>query len=98
MPAEEERRVGTQLELKLADYEVRGASIAHGVEGSSFACTIGPVSDETMAALDRAAESHGTICLLFPRPLLLNLVTVERKEPRRVRISGRIFDPLTASE
>ena len=70
MPAEEERRVGTQLELKLADYEVRGASIAHGVQGSSFACTIGPVSDETMAALDRAAESRGTICLLFPRPLV----------------------------
>jgi hypothetical protein len=92
MPAKEERHIGTQLELKLADYEVGGASLNHGLEGSSFACTIGPVSDETMAALDRAAESHGTICLLLPQPLLLELVTLERREPKRVRIVGRIFD------
>jgi hypothetical protein len=90
--AENEHHFGTQLELKLADYEVRGASMGHGIEGSSFACTIGPVSDETMAALDRAAESRATICLLFPQPLLLELVTLERREPQRVRIVGRIFD------
>jgi hypothetical protein len=90
MPATEERNVGTQLELTLADYEVRGASMGHGIQGSSFACTIGPVSDETMAALDRAAVRHETICLLFPQPLLLELVTLERREPQRVRIAGRI--------
>jgi hypothetical protein len=98
MPVKEERHIGSQLELKLADYEVRGASMAHGVDGSSFACTIGPVSDETMAALDRAAESHGTICLLFPQPLLVELVALERREPQRVRIVGRIFDAVKASE
>jgi hypothetical protein len=90
MPATEERQVGTQLELTLADYEVRGASMGHGVEGCSFACTIGPVSDETMAALDRAAGRHDTIRLLFPQPMLLELVTLERREPQRVRIAGRI--------
>ena len=90
MPATEERHVGTQLELTLADYEVRGASMGHGVAGSTFACTIGPVSGETMAALDRAAESRATIRLLFPQPLLLELVTLERREPQRVRIVGRI--------
>lgn len=98
MPAKEERHGGTQLELKLTDYEVRGASVGHGVEGSSFACTIGPVSEETMAALDRAVAGHGTICLLFPQPLLLELVTLERKEPQRVRIVGRISDAATALE
>ena len=98
MPAEEKRHIGAQLELKLADYEIRGASVGHGVDGTSFACTIGPVSDETMAALDRAAESHGKVCLLFPQPLLLELVTLERKEPQRVRIVGRICDAVNAAE
>jgi hypothetical protein len=98
MPARKERHVGTQLELKLADYEVRGASMGHGLEGCSFACTIGPVSDETMAALDRAAEGHGTICLLLPEPLLLELITLERRAPQRVRIVGHIFDAAKASK
>ena len=98
MPATENNNAGAQLQLRLADYEVRGASMGHGVQGPSFACTIGPLSDETMAALDRAAERHGTICLLFPQPLLLELVTLERKEPQRVRIVGRIFKAVKASE
>jgi hypothetical protein len=98
MPAEEERTVGNQLELSLADYEVRGASMGHGVGGYSFGCTIGPVSDETMAALDRAATSHGTICLLFPQPLLLDLITLERKEPQRVRIVGHISKGIKVSD
>ena len=90
MPLKEQRHTGIQLELNLADYEVRGASMGHGVDGSRFACNIGPVSDEAMAALDRVAESHGTICLLLPEPLMLDLVIVERKDPKRVRIIGRI--------
>jgi hypothetical protein len=90
MPRKEKRDTGIQLELSLADYEVRGASMGHGVDGSRFACNIGPLSDEAMAALDRVAESQGTICLLLPEPLLLDLVTVERKDPKRVRIVGRI--------
>jgi hypothetical protein len=96
MPAEQERRMGTQLELNLADYDIHGASVGYGAEGSSFACTIEPVSDETMVALDRAVESHGTISLLLPRPLLLELVALERKGPQRVRIVGRIFDAAKA--
>ena len=45
-----------------------------------------------MAALDRAAENHGTIRLLLPDPLLLDLVALERKDPHGVRIVGRIVD------
>jgi hypothetical protein len=92
MPSKKERPIGTQLELKLADYEIHGASVGYnGVDGSRFACTIEPVSDETMVALDRAAETHGTICLLLPEPLLLELVTLERKGPQRIRIVGRML-------
>jgi len=99
MPAqEEERRVGTQLDLNLVEYQVRGGSMGYGPEGGTFACIIGPVSDETLAALDRAAENHGTIRLLLPQPLVLDLVSLERKEPHGVRIVGRIVDPRKAAE
>ena len=99
MPPKKERPIGTQLELSLADYEIHGASVGYSVEGSSFACTLEPVSDETMVALDRAAESHGIICLLLPKPLLLELVTLERRGPQRVRIVGRMCDAAkTASD
>jgi hypothetical protein len=97
MPVKEERPMGTQLELNLADYAVHGASVGYGMEGSRFACTIEPVSAETMLALDRAAASHGTICLLLPQPLLLELVTLERLGPQRVRIVGRMFEAAKAA-
>jgi hypothetical protein len=96
MPArqQQEGHVGTQLELTLGDYQVRGASIAHGPRGSTFGCTIGPVSEEIVAALDGAVRDRRTIRLLFPEPLLLDLIELERKEPLRVRIVGRIVDPV----
>jgi hypothetical protein len=43
-----------------------------------------------VAALVATAHYHGTICLLLPHPLLLDLVAVEREERQRVRIAGRI--------
>jgi hypothetical protein len=98
MPAKEEREVGIQLSLSLVEYQLRGGSISHGPDGQTFACTFGPISDETMMALDRAAQNHGTIRLLFPEPLLLDLISIERKEPQRVRIVGRVFDAAVASE
>jgi hypothetical protein len=97
MPSKKERPQGTQLELNLADYAIHGASVGFGAEGSRFACTIEPVSDETMVALDRAAATHGTICLLLPKPLVLELVTLERRGPRRIRIVGRMFDAAKAA-
>lgn len=96
MPATEERNVGIQVDLNLEEYLVRGGSIGDGPEGITFACIIAPVSDETMAALDRAAENHATIRLLLPDPLLLDLVALERKDPHGVRIVGRIVVPCKA--
>jgi len=97
MPPKKERPIGTQLELNLADYEIHGASVGYGVEGSRFACTLEPVSNETMVQLDRAAESHETICLLLPKPLLLELVTLERRGPQLVWIVGRILEAAKAA-
>jgi hypothetical protein len=86
------------VRLSLGDYSINGASIGHGPDGSQFACTIGPLPDETVAALFRAAANHGRICLLLPEPLVLDVVATECKEPRRVRIVGRIVDPFSMSD
>ena len=96
MPEKEERPLAVQLDLNLADCQVLGGSIGCGPHGSTFAFTVEPVSIETLAALDRAIDGHGTLRVLFPQPLLLELVSLERKGPRGVRIVGRIIDPLKA--
>ena len=97
MPVQE-APVRSQLKLSLGDYSVNGASIGHGPDGTQFACTIGPLSDETVAALYGAAESHARICLLLPEPLLLDVVALERKEAQRFRIVGRVIDPFSMSD
>jgi hypothetical protein len=80
----------TKLDLDLEDYDVNGASIGCGRDGTKFAVTIAAVSNATVNALERAAESHGRICLLLPRPLLLDLVTLEFSGLGKVTISGRV--------
>jgi hypothetical protein len=98
MPEQEERYVAPQLELSLGGCQIHGASIGSGPDGTNFAFTIGPISDETLAALDGTAQDHGRVRVLFPQPLLLDLVALERKDPQQVRIVGRIVQPVKASE
>jgi hypothetical protein len=98
MPAEKHPGTGAQVELRLGEYHVHGGSISSGPQGMLFACTIDPLSDETIAALGGAVEHHRRIRLLLPRPLLLDLVSLERKEPRSVRIVGRIIDLTKAGD
>ena len=82
------------LELNCADYRVTAASIGHGRDGAVFRCTIGPVTDELLRALDDAARSADPVRLVFPKqPLLLERIQVKRIEPGRVRIAGRVVDP-----
>jgi hypothetical protein len=89
---QEARYARPELELSLGDYNVNGASIGCGPDGTKFAFTIGPISDATVAALERAAQTRDRICLLLPQPLLLDLVALERKGPDNVWIAGRIVD------
>jgi len=86
--------VSKPLELNCADYRVTAASIGHGRDGAVFRCTIGPVTDELLRALDDAARSADPVRLVFPKqPLLLERIQVKRIEPGRVRIAGRVVDP-----
>jgi len=86
------------LTLSLGDYSANGASMAWSGDGAKFTVTIRPLSDATVTALAGAAENHERICLLLPEPLLLDLVTVERKESQGVRIVGRLVDPSSMSD
>jgi hypothetical protein len=92
MPPRAARDVKSQvIGLSLGDYNVNGASIDCGRDGTRFAFTIWPISDSTMAALEREVRDDQRICLICcDRPLLLDLVTIERKQRQRVRIVGRV--------
>jgi len=65
---------------------------------AKFACTVGPISDATVVALVSATQNHGRISLLFPEPLLLDVVAREHKERQHVRIIGRVIDPFSMSD
>jgi hypothetical protein len=80
-----------QLKLSLADYNTNGGSIDCGGDGTKFAFTIWPISDATVAALERRALEDGKICLICSdQPLVFDLVGIERMGRERVRIVGRI--------
>jgi hypothetical protein len=101
MPKTQERRgAGSTLELDFeADYQISGASFAPGPNGGIFSCSVSPMPDETVAALDKAIHRHYPVRLLFPghQAVLLDLVTLERKAPQLVRISGRVVAKGTES-
>ncbi len=83
--------VRSHLEVRLDDYKVRGGSIGGGRSGTTFAFTLGPLSDATVAAILDVVQKRGTMCLYCGRqPLFFDPVAVERKDRRRVRIMGRI--------
>lgn len=100
-PTTQKRRgAGSTLELDFgADYEISAASFAPEAGGGIFSCSVSPLADETVAALDRAIHRHDPVRLLFPghQAVLLDLVTLERKGAHLVRISGRVVAKGTES-
>ena len=84
---------GSRFDLNCADYQVTAASVGHGRGGSTFRCTVGPVTDELLRMLDDVARSNGTLRLVFPkRPLVLERIEVKRIEPKSARISGHVVE------
>ena len=90
----QERRGQLPLELSFSDDHLGEASFAPspGGDGSGlFSCSLGPLTEEAVGELERAARTQTPIRLKFSEhPLLLDHVTVERKGPHTVRIVGRV--------
>jgi len=100
MAQDQERRGQLALELDCTAHQVTGQSYmpAPGGAGGLFSCSVGPLPNETLAALDEAARTHAPVCLLFDaKPLILEMVTLERKEAHRVRIVGTVVKPEKAT-
>ena len=82
------------FELDCSDRQVTAASFAPGPENFSgvFACSVAPVADEAVAALEQASQEQVPVRLLFrDYSLLLGLAAVERKDPQSVRIIGQLL-------
>ena len=89
--AQDANYVGRHLKLSLGDYNINCGSINCSQDGIKFSFTVWPLSDALAAAFDGVAQQRGRICLhCCGEPVLLDLVSVERREPQRVRIVGRI--------
>src|SRR5687767_15647287 len=89
----QERLGQLPLDLHFSDDRLGSASFAPspGSDSGLFSCSIGPLSEEAVAELERAARAETPICLRFSEhPLLLDHVTVERKGPQTVRIIGLV--------
>lgn len=83
------------LELDCSAYNAKRLTFApapDGGRGGKFSCSIGPLSEDTLAALDRAVAEHATVRLLFSgKPLLLDLVSLQRADPQTVTIVGHVL-------
>lgn len=91
--SKQERRGQLPLEFHFPDDRLGSASFAPspGTDSGLFSCSIGPLSEEAVGEIERAARAELPIRLRFSeRPLLLDNVTVERKGPHTVRIVGHV--------
>jgi hypothetical protein len=80
------------FELDCPDSQVRSASFTPDIHGGIFSCSIEAVPAAAVNALDDAARRHVPVRLIFARqPIVLDLLTLERKEPHSVRIVGRVL-------
>jgi hypothetical protein len=82
------------FDLDCSSRKITAASFAPGPEGQGgvFSCAVATLAEETVAALDRASREHIPVRLLFDdHSLLLDLVTLERKQPQSVRIIGQLI-------
>jgi hypothetical protein len=89
---EQERQGQLVLDFDCTAYEITGRSYSPTSigDGCLFSCSIGPLPDDTIATLAKAAGAHAPIRLLFggDLPVLLELATLERKAAQRVRLFG----------
>ena len=83
------------LELNCADYQLKSASMSHGPDGAVFRCMLGPVTEDVLAALERAAAARLEVRLVFANePLRFVRIDLDRVEPGWIQFVGRIADTI----
>jgi hypothetical protein len=77
------------FELNCADHRIPGARFAPGLR---FSCWLGPVSENTVAALNNAIRRQTCVRLMFTgEHVLLLPETIKRKRPQRVHLVGHVI-------
>lgn len=85
----------TTLTLRCPSELVSKATYAAMPEDTGvFAMFLGPLPEDTIVALERAAQQKAPVLLSFnERPVLIDqLLTLERKNPQTVHLVGQIGD------
>jgi len=88
---DEENGGATWLELNCSRYQLQAASISHSADGTVFRCSCGPLTDDRVAAVHRAARDGTPVWLVFPEAqVVIADVSVELAQPGWVQLEGRV--------
>ena len=79
------------LELKCSAQQLKAASITYSQSGSLYRCSCGPLTEDELAAHERAARDHAVIRLVFPASdVALANVSFQRVQAGWVQLEGRV--------
>jgi hypothetical protein len=78
--------------------QVNATSLAIAANGELFDCTVGRMTKQAVSALDDAMYAHLPIQLLLAgSSLLLDLESLESRDPHTIRIVGRVIGEPTGT-
>lgn len=91
MSTEHEQSQETCLELSCSRHQLKTASINHGPRGTIFNCSCGPLAEDELEQLGRAARDGTRVRLEFPdSEVILSHVSFVQEQPGWVQLSGRV--------
>lgn len=86
-----------QIDCSSAE-QVNATSVAFSAKGELFDCTVGRMTKQAVSVLDDAMYAHLPVQLLLAgSSLLLDLESLESRDPHTIRIVGRVIGESTAS-
>ena len=93
MPAEPDSTLVPCLELNCVDYQIAGAAISRGPEGTVYRCRCAPVSAADRRHLRRAVVAKTLVRLVFrDSQILLADVKADEGSDHWIGIEGRILE------
>ena len=85
----------TTLELDCSGCELKSGSISYGgAAGGIFRSTLGPLTEDAAATLERAAQTGEPVRLIFSTALLeFKRIEISHAEPGWVQLVGAVSAP-----